>query len=218
MALLDLPLREFLDEVTAEGRTPGGGSVAALVTAFAAGLLAKVARASGATWPEAPGIAAQAESLVARSAPLVQAAAEQYEAALQARAQSGEGQAARPDRERRRLPRPHGRAERRPRLARRCCYRRVACRSRGEGCRRAGSGEPHRRGRRPASPRGGESGGGGRPRRRGGAGGSGVDQAVRTAGRRAVRPLRAAVHRGALVLVAAARSEAPLRMLAASRS
>src|SRR5712691_7330238 len=97
MALLDLPLREFLDEVTAEGRTPGGGSVAALVTAFAAGLLAKVARASGATWPEAPGIAAQAESLVARSAPLVQAAADQYEAALQARAQSGEGQAARLD-------------------------------------------------------------------------------------------------------------------------
>ncbi len=97
MALLDLPLREFLDEVTAEGRTPGGGSVAALVTAFAAGLLAKVARASGATWPEAPGIAAQAESLVARSAPLVQVAADQYEAVLQARAQSGEGQGARLD-------------------------------------------------------------------------------------------------------------------------
>jgi methenyltetrahydrofolate cyclohydrolase len=97
MALLDLPLREFLDEVTAEGRTPGGGSVAALVTAIAAGLLAKVARASGATWPEAPGIAAQAESLVSRSAPLVQAAADQYEAALRARAESGEGQGARLD-------------------------------------------------------------------------------------------------------------------------
>ena len=35
MALLDLRLREFLDEVAAEGKTPGGGSVAALVTAMA---------------------------------------------------------------------------------------------------------------------------------------------------------------------------------------
>ena len=41
MTLLDLRLREFLDEVAAEGRTPGGGSAAALVTAIAAGLLAK---------------------------------------------------------------------------------------------------------------------------------------------------------------------------------
>src|SRR6266851_3376509 len=97
MALLDLRLREFLDEVGAEGRTPGGGSVAALVTAIAAGLLAKVARTSAATWPEAAGIAAQAESLRDRSAPLVQADADQYEAALRARRQSGEGQGARLD-------------------------------------------------------------------------------------------------------------------------
>ena len=97
MALLDLRLREFLDEVGAEGRTPGGGSVAALVTAISAGLLAKVARASGATWPEAAGIAAQAECLRDRSAPLVQADADQYEAALRARGQGGEGQGARLD-------------------------------------------------------------------------------------------------------------------------
>jgi formiminotetrahydrofolate cyclodeaminase len=97
MALLDLRLREFLDEVGAEGRTPGGGSVAALVTAIAAGLLAKVARTSAANWPEAAGIAAQAESLRDRSAPLVQADADQYEAALRARGQSGEGQGARLD-------------------------------------------------------------------------------------------------------------------------
>ena len=95
MALLDLPLREFLDEVGADGRTPGAGSAAALVTAIAAGLLAKVARASGAAWPDAAGIVAQAESLRSRSAPLVQAVADQYEAALQARGQSGEGQGAR---------------------------------------------------------------------------------------------------------------------------
>ena len=35
MALLDLRLREFLDEIAAEGRTPGGGPAAALVTAIA---------------------------------------------------------------------------------------------------------------------------------------------------------------------------------------
>src|SRR5712691_9284540 len=97
MALLDLRLREFLDEVAAEGRTPGGGSVAALVTAMAAGLLGKVARGSLDTWPEAAGIAAQAESLGARAAPLVQADAEQYEAALLARLESGAGQGARRD-------------------------------------------------------------------------------------------------------------------------
>jgi formiminotetrahydrofolate cyclodeaminase len=97
MELLDLRLREFLDEIAGERRTPGGGSVAALVTAMAAGLLAKVARRSGETWPEAAGIAAQAESLRARAAPLAQADAEEYEAALRARGQSGEGQGARQD-------------------------------------------------------------------------------------------------------------------------
>jgi formiminotetrahydrofolate cyclodeaminase len=97
MELLDLRLREFLDALAGEGRTPGGGSVAALVTAMAAGLLAKVARGSVDTWPEAAGIAAQAESLRARAAPLAQADAEQYEAALLARGQSGEGQGARQD-------------------------------------------------------------------------------------------------------------------------
>ena len=97
MELLDLRLRDFLDEIAGEGRTPGGGSVAALVTAMAAGLLAKVARRSVDTWPDAAGIAAQAESLRARAAPLAQADAEQYEAALLARGQSGEGQGARQD-------------------------------------------------------------------------------------------------------------------------
>jgi len=98
MELLDLRLREFLDEVAGDGTTPGGGSVAALVTAMAAGLLAKVARRSGDTWPEAGGIAAQAETLRARAAPLAQGDAEQYEAALRARGQTGEGhQGARQD-------------------------------------------------------------------------------------------------------------------------
>jgi formiminotetrahydrofolate cyclodeaminase len=88
MALLDLRLQEFLDEVAAAGRTPGAGSVAAFVTAVAAGLLAKVARSS-AEWSDAGGIAAQAESLLERAAPLAEADAKQYEAALSAREESG---------------------------------------------------------------------------------------------------------------------------------
>jgi methenyltetrahydrofolate cyclohydrolase len=97
MALLDLRLREFLDEIAAEGRTPGGGSAAALVTAIAAGLLAKVARASSATWPEAAGIVAQAQCLRDRATPLAEADAEQYEAALQAREEVGAEQGERRD-------------------------------------------------------------------------------------------------------------------------
>jgi formiminotetrahydrofolate cyclodeaminase len=91
MALLDRSLREFLDDVAAAGRTPGGGSAAALVTALAAALLAKIARTSTA-WPDSRGIAAQAESLRDRAAPLAQADAEEYEAALRAREDEG-GQA-----------------------------------------------------------------------------------------------------------------------------
>ncbi len=90
MALLDLRLREFLDEVAADGKTPGGGSVAALVTAAAAGLLAKVARSSTGSWPEAAGIAAQAEALRDRAAPLAQLDADEYERALRTRADAGD--------------------------------------------------------------------------------------------------------------------------------
>lgn len=97
MALLDLRLREFLDEMAAEGRTPGGGSLAALVTAAAAGLLAKVARSSKDGWAEAPAIAAQAEALRDRAAPLAQVNADAYEAALESTDESGEEPGARRD-------------------------------------------------------------------------------------------------------------------------
>jgi formiminotetrahydrofolate cyclodeaminase len=86
VALLDLRLQDFLEEVAAEGRTPGGGSVAALVTAASAGLLAKVARSSRDIWPEAAGAAAQAESLRGRVAPIAQMDAEEYDAALRVHA------------------------------------------------------------------------------------------------------------------------------------
>ena len=60
----------------------GGGPLAAQVTASAAELLAAIARASREGWPEAGGVAAQAESLRDRVAPLAQLSAEAYQHAL----------------------------------------------------------------------------------------------------------------------------------------
>jgi len=60
----------------------GGGPLAALVTASAAELLAKIARASRDGWPEAGGVAAQAESLRDRVTPLADLAAQAYEEAI----------------------------------------------------------------------------------------------------------------------------------------
>jgi hypothetical protein len=60
----------------------GGGPLAAHVTASAAELLAAIARASREVWPEAGGVAAQAESLRDRVTPLAQLSAEAYQEAL----------------------------------------------------------------------------------------------------------------------------------------
>jgi methenyltetrahydrofolate cyclohydrolase len=60
----------------------GGGPFAARVTAAAAMLLADIARASASTWPEARGIAAQAESLHDRTSSLADLSAQAYAAAL----------------------------------------------------------------------------------------------------------------------------------------
>jgi formiminotetrahydrofolate cyclodeaminase len=60
------------------------------VTAAAAGLLAKVARASKEGWPDAAGVAAQAESIRDRVAPLAQLDADEYEAALLAQRDGAE--------------------------------------------------------------------------------------------------------------------------------
>jgi methenyltetrahydrofolate cyclohydrolase len=82
MSMLELRLDEFLEEIAGDRLTPGGGSLAAVVTAASAGLLAKVARASKDDWDDAAGAAAQAESLRARAEPLAQVSAEQYETAV----------------------------------------------------------------------------------------------------------------------------------------
>jgi formiminotetrahydrofolate cyclodeaminase len=60
----------------------GGGPLAARVTASAAELLAQIARASREVWPEAAGVAAQAESLHDRAAPLADLATRAYQDAL----------------------------------------------------------------------------------------------------------------------------------------
>jgi methenyltetrahydrofolate cyclohydrolase len=77
-AFLDRPLGEFLNELADRSPVPGGGSAAAVATAMAAGLLAMAARASRDSWRDAAGVAAQAESLRSRVAPLAQADAKAY--------------------------------------------------------------------------------------------------------------------------------------------
>jgi formiminotransferase-cyclodeaminase len=62
----------------------GGGPFAARVTAAAAMLLADIARASASTWPEARGVAAQAEALHDRTSPLADLSAKAYAEALAA--------------------------------------------------------------------------------------------------------------------------------------
>src|SRR5918999_2117217 len=81
---LDLSLTEFLDGLAARGRAPGGGSAAALTVAFAAGLVAMVARGSRSVWEDAPGVAAQAMTLQDRAAALVHVDAEAWDQAREA--------------------------------------------------------------------------------------------------------------------------------------
>ena len=81
---LAAPLGELLDEIASETPTPGGGSVAALVVAMAAGLLEMAARASAESWSEAGGAAAQAEAVRLRAGALARRNAEVYEHALAA--------------------------------------------------------------------------------------------------------------------------------------
>jgi methenyltetrahydrofolate cyclohydrolase len=80
--LPELRLRELLDELASEARTPASGSAAALVAAIAAGLVAKAARLSRPGWAEAGGAIAQAETLRARALLLAESDAVAYEDAL----------------------------------------------------------------------------------------------------------------------------------------
>jgi methenyltetrahydrofolate cyclohydrolase len=81
--MLDRPLARFLEDLADRSPVPGGGSAAAVVTAMAAGLLAMAARASTDSWAEGRGVAAQAEALRDRVAPLAELTATAYAEALE---------------------------------------------------------------------------------------------------------------------------------------
>jgi formiminotetrahydrofolate cyclodeaminase len=80
----DQSVTELCDTVAAETSAPGGGSVAAVVTAFAAALVAMAARFSRDQWEDAYGVVAQAESLRTRVLPLADEDAKAYESVLEA--------------------------------------------------------------------------------------------------------------------------------------
>jgi len=81
---LDLPLGEFLDRVASDSPAPGGGSVAAIAVALAAGLAGMAARLSTGQLSDAPELADQADASRRRVAPLARADAESYGRVLDA--------------------------------------------------------------------------------------------------------------------------------------
>ena len=81
--LLDLSVRSLLDEAASETPTPGGGALAALTGAFAAGLIAMAARNSP-DWETRGAMIAQAEVLRGRLTELAPLNDEVYEHALAA--------------------------------------------------------------------------------------------------------------------------------------
>lgn len=81
---LDLKLGDFLERLGAGKPGPGSGSASALTVAFAAGVVAMVARNSEDSWEDSPGIAAQALALQAKAAPLALADAHAWEQARDA--------------------------------------------------------------------------------------------------------------------------------------
>jgi methenyltetrahydrofolate cyclohydrolase len=83
-AFLRQRLGEFLDTIAAETPAPGGGSVAGLVAAMAAGLVAMAARFSAASWPDAAAVVTRADELRRRLAPLAPRDSEAYEEVLTA--------------------------------------------------------------------------------------------------------------------------------------
>ncbi|MDQ3867200.1 MAG: cyclodeaminase/cyclohydrolase family protein, partial [Actinomycetota bacterium] len=81
---LEQRLDEYLEEVASEKPAPGGGSVAALVLAMAAGLVAMAARFSLDRWNKAEEVVERADALRHRVAPLAPADSQAYEEVLTA--------------------------------------------------------------------------------------------------------------------------------------
>jgi methenyltetrahydrofolate cyclohydrolase len=88
VAIQDLTVQELCETIAAQTSAPGGGSVAAIVTAFGASLTAMAARFATEQWEDAPGAVAQAEALRARVLPLAEEDARAYESFLLARRMS----------------------------------------------------------------------------------------------------------------------------------
>src|SRR3954447_21154442 len=76
----EMTVAEWLDELAGPRAAPGGGSALAITVANAAAVVAMAARVS-----DDAGLAAQAEALRKRTAPLAQLDSDTYEAALTAR-------------------------------------------------------------------------------------------------------------------------------------
>ena len=77
----ELQLGDLLDRLSADGLAPGGGSAAALTVAFAARLVAMVARCSP-EWGEALGVVAQANAIGDRAVELAHTDGRAWEDAL----------------------------------------------------------------------------------------------------------------------------------------
>jgi len=84
--LADLPVPALLEELAAPRPVPGAGSALAAALATAAAVVQMAARLSEESWPGAAGIAAQAESLRERATELIDADADAFRKALEARA------------------------------------------------------------------------------------------------------------------------------------
>ncbi|HEU5490509.1 MAG TPA: cyclodeaminase/cyclohydrolase family protein [Gaiellaceae bacterium] len=78
-----LSLGDLLDRLSANGLAPGGGSAAALTVAFAARLVAMVARCSPA-WSDAAGVVAQASAIGDRAVELAHTDGRVWDEALTA--------------------------------------------------------------------------------------------------------------------------------------
>ena len=89
--LTGLSLPALLEELAAPNEVPGAGSALAVTLATAAAVVQMAARLPPDSWPDAAGVAAQAESLRERAARLVDDDAEAYRRALEARAAAHEG-------------------------------------------------------------------------------------------------------------------------------
>jgi len=78
------PLDEYLEEIASDRPAPGGGSVAAVAVAMAAGLVAMAARFSLEHWDDAREIVERADEIRRRVAPLAPADSQAFEEVLTA--------------------------------------------------------------------------------------------------------------------------------------